>query len=110
MTRAPLLRRGAVTGSLFTVLGVDAEDSEPDLVADPDDAVPDEPNAAIRRGIQLLPRRRERVSRGAGGISRIGSLPSSMCWRTNSSVLPGALHHRRRSAALLRAGGGGGPS
>jgi hypothetical protein len=50
MTRAPLLRRGAVAGSLFTVLSVDAEDSEPDLVADPDDAVPDELDAAIRRG------------------------------------------------------------
>jgi hypothetical protein len=44
------LRRGAVAGSFFTVLGVDAEDSEPDLVADPKDAVLDEPDA-IRRGI-----------------------------------------------------------
>jgi hypothetical protein len=33
-----------------------------------------------------------------------------MCSRTNSSVLPGALHHQRCPAALLRAGGGGGPS
>jgi hypothetical protein len=110
MTRAPLLRPGTIAGSLFTVLSVDAEDSEPDLVADPDDAIPDEPDTAIRRGIQLLLQRRERVGRDAGGISRTGSLPSSMCWRTNSSVLPGALHHQRRPAALLRARGGGGPS
>jgi hypothetical protein len=59
MTRVPLLRRGAVAGSFCTVLGVDAEDSEPDLVADPEDAIPDEPDA-IRRGIQELPRRRRR--------------------------------------------------
>jgi hypothetical protein len=57
------LRRGAVAGSFFTVLGVDAEDSEPELVADPEDAVPDEPDA-IRRGIQELPRRRESVGWG----------------------------------------------
>jgi hypothetical protein len=109
MTRAPLLRRGAVAGSFFTVLGVDAEDHDPDLVADPEDADPEEPDA-IRRGIQELPRRRESVGRGAGGISRTGSFPFSMCSRTNSSVLPGALHQRRRPAALLRAGGRGGPS
>jgi hypothetical protein len=78
MTRAPLLRQGAVVGSFFTVLGIDAEDSEPDLVADPEDAVPDEPDA-IQRGIQELLRRRESVGRGAGGISRTGSFPSSMC-------------------------------
>jgi hypothetical protein len=90
------------------VLGVDAEDRDPDLVADPEDAEPEEPDA-IRRGIQELPRRREIVERG-GGISRTGSLPRSMWSRTNSSVRPGALHQRRRPAALLRAGGGGGPS
>jgi hypothetical protein len=107
MTRAPLLQRGAVAGSCFTVLGVDAEDRDPDLVADPEDA---EPEDAIRRGIQELPRRRESVGRGAGGISSTGSFLRSMCSRTNSSILPGALHQRRRPAALLRAGGGGGPS
>jgi hypothetical protein len=42
-----------------------------------------------------------------GGISRTGSLPRSMCSRTNSRVRPGALHQRRRQAALLRAGEGG---
>jgi hypothetical protein len=109
MTRAPLLQRGAVAGSCLTVLGVDAEDRDPDLVADPEDVEPEEPDA-IRRGIQELPRRQESVGRGAGGISRTGSFPRSMCSRTNSSVLPGALHQRRRPAALLRAGGGGGPS
>jgi hypothetical protein len=104
MTRAPLLRRGAVAGSCLTVLGVDAEDRDPDLVADSEE--PD----AIRRGIQELPRRRESVGRSAGGISRTGSLPRTICSRTNSSVRPGALHQRRRAAALLRVGGGGGPS
>jgi hypothetical protein len=104
MTRAPLLRRGADAGSYLTVLGVDAEDCDADLVADPEE--PD----VIRRGIQELPRRRESVGRGSGGISRTGSLPRSMCSRTNSSVRLGALHQRRRPAALLRARGGGGPS
>jgi hypothetical protein len=50
MTRAPLLRRGAVAGSCLTVLGVDAEDRDPDLVAHPEDAESKEPDA-IRRGI-----------------------------------------------------------
>jgi hypothetical protein len=100
---------GTDGGSCLTVLGVDAEDRDADLVADPEDADPEEPDA-IRRGIQELPRRRESVGRGGGGISRTGSLPRSMCSRTNSSVRPGALHQRRRPAALLRAGGGGGPS
>jgi hypothetical protein len=63
MTRAPLLRRGAVAGSCLTVLGVDAEDRDPDLVADPEDAEPEESDA-IRRGIQELPWRREIVGRG----------------------------------------------
>jgi hypothetical protein len=108
MMRAALLRRGTVVGSFFTVLSVDAEDSELDLVADPEVAVPDEPDA-IRRGIQELPRRRESIGHGAGGISRTGSFPFSMCWRMNSSILPSALHHRRRPVALLRTGGGGGP-
>jgi hypothetical protein len=75
----------------LTVLGVDAEDRDPDLVADPEDAEPEEPDA-IRCGIQELPRRRESVGRGAGGISRTGSLPRSMCPRTNSSVRPSVLH------------------
>jgi hypothetical protein len=34
----------------LTVLGVDAEDRDPDLVSNPEDADPEEPNA-IRRGI-----------------------------------------------------------
>jgi hypothetical protein len=109
MMRAPLLQRGAVAGSCLTVLGVDVEDRYPDLDADLEDTELEEPDA-IQRGIQELPRRRESVGRGAGGISRTGSFPRSMCSRTNSSVLPGALHQRRRLAALLRAGGGGGPS
>jgi hypothetical protein len=108
MTRAPLLRLGGADGgSRLTVLGVDAEDRDADLVADPEDVDPEETDA-IRRGIQELPRRRESV--GRGGISRTGSLSRSMCSRTNSRVRPGALHQRRRPAALLRAGGGGGPS
>jgi hypothetical protein len=105
--RAPLLRRGAVVGSYLKVLGVDAEDRDPDLVADPEDAEPEEPDA-IRRGIQELPQWWESVGCGAGGISRMGSFPRSMCSRTNSSVRSGALHQRRRPAALLRAEGGGG--
>jgi hypothetical protein len=110
MTRAPLfLLGGADDGSCLTVLGVDAEDRDADLIADPEDTEPEEKDA-IRRGIQELPRRRESVGRGGGGISRMGSLPHSMCSRTNSSVRPGALHQRRRPTALLRAGGGGGPS
>jgi hypothetical protein len=92
---------GADGGSCLTVLGVDA-----DLIADPEDADPKEPDA-IRRCIQELLWRRESVGRGGGGISRTGSLPRSMWSRTNSSVRSGALHQRRCSAALLRAGGGG---
>jgi hypothetical protein len=39
MTRAPLLRLGGADGgSRLTVLGVDAEDRDADLVADPEDA------------------------------------------------------------------------
>jgi hypothetical protein len=107
MTRAPLLCLGdADGGSRLTVLGVDAEDHDADLVAEPEDADPEETDA-IRRGIQELPRRRESVGRGGGGISRTGSFPRSMCARMNSRVRPGALHQRRRPAALLRAGGGG---
>jgi hypothetical protein len=98
-----------VAGSCLTVLGVDAEDRDPDLVADQEDAEPEEPDA-IRRGIQELPRQRESVGRGAVGISRAGSFPRSICSRTNSSIRPGVLHQRRRPAVLLRAGGGGGPS
>jgi hypothetical protein len=110
MTRAPLfLLGGADGGSCLTVLGVDADDRDADLVADPEDAEPKEMDA-IHRGIQELPRRRESVGRGGGGISRTGSLTRSMCSRTNSSMRPGALHQRWRPVALLRAGGGGGPS
>jgi hypothetical protein len=55
MTRAPLLRLdGADGGSCFIVLGVDADDRDADLDADPDDAVPEEWDA-IRRGIHELP-------------------------------------------------------
>jgi hypothetical protein len=108
MMRAPLfLLGGADGGSFLTVLGVDAEDRDADLIADPEDAEPEETDT-IRRCIQELPRRRESVGRGGGGISRMGSLPRSMWSRTNSSVRPGALHQRRHPAALLRAGGGGG--
>jgi hypothetical protein len=96
MTRAPLLRLGGADGGSFlTVLGVNAEDRDADLVADPEEADPEEPDA-IRRGIQELPQRRESVGRGGGGISRTGSLPRSMCSRTNSRVRPGVLHQRWR--------------
>jgi hypothetical protein len=93
----------------LTVLGVDAEDHDADLVADPEDADSEETDA-IRRGIQELPWRRDSVGRGGGNISRTGEFPRSMCARTASKVRPGALHQQRRPAALLRAGGGGGPS
>jgi hypothetical protein len=95
MTRAPLLRRGADAGSCLTVLGVDAEDHDPDLVADLEDTEPEEPDA-IRRGIQELPRWRESIGRGGDGISRTGSLPRSMCSRMNSSVWSGALIRLQR--------------
>jgi hypothetical protein len=114
MVRAPLVDDEgtavavrADAGSCLTVLGI-VEDRDPDLVTDPEDAEPEEPDA-IRCGIQELPRRRESVERGGGGISRTGSLPRSMWSRTNSSVRPDALHQRRRLTALLRVGGGGGP-
>jgi hypothetical protein len=108
MTRAPLLRlSGADGGSCFTVLGIDADERDADLDADPDDADPEERDA-IRRGIHELPRRRDRE--GGGGIPRTGELPPSMCVSTAARVRPGALHQRCRPAALLRVGGGGGPS
>jgi hypothetical protein len=110
MTRVPLLRLGGADGgSRLTVLGIHAEDRDADLVADPEDTDPEETDA-IHHGIQELPRRRKSVGRGGGGISRTGSLPRSMCSRTNSRVRPGALHQWRRPAALFHAGGGGGPS
>jgi hypothetical protein len=110
MTRALLLRlSGADGGSCSTVLGMDAEDRDADLIADPEDADPEEPDA-IRRGIQEPPRRRESVGRGGGSISRTRLLSRSMCSRTNSRVRPDALHLRRPPAALLHAGGGGGSS
>jgi hypothetical protein len=99
-TRAPLLRLGADDGSCLTVLGVDAEDHDADLVADTEDADPEEPDA-IRRGIQELPRRRESVGRG-GDISRTGSLPRSMCSRTNSSVRLDALHRGENGTDYFR--------
>jgi hypothetical protein len=71
MTRAPPLRPlvgGADGGSFFTVLGVDADERDANLDADPDDADPDERDA-IRRGIHELPWRRDRES---GGIPRTG--------------------------------------
>jgi hypothetical protein len=104
MTRAPLLcLGGADDGSCFTVLGVDADDRDANLEADPDDADPEDRDA-IRCGIHELPHRRDTVGGCGGGIPRTGEFPRSMCVRT------GALHQRRRPAALLRAGGGGGPS
>jgi hypothetical protein len=107
MTRAPLLRLGGADGgSCFTVLGVDADDRDADLDAEPDDADPEDRDA-IRRGIQELPRRRDSVGGCGGGIPRTGKLPRSMCARMASRVWPGVLHQRRRPAALLRAGGGG---
>jgi hypothetical protein len=85
MTRAPLLSLGgADSGSCFTVLGVDADDRDADLDADPEEW------DAIRRGIHELPRRRDRGS--GGGIPRKGELPPSMCVSTASRVRPGALH------------------
>jgi hypothetical protein len=109
MTRAPLLRLGGADGgSRLTVLGVDAGNRDADL-ADPEDSNPEETDA-IRRGIQELPRWRDSVGRGGGGISRTGKFPRSMCVRTASRVRSGSLHQRWRPAALLHAGGGGGPS
>jgi hypothetical protein len=105
MTREPLLRLGGADGgSCFTVLGVDADDRDADLEADPED------QDAIRRGIRELPRRRDSVDGCGGGIPRIGEFPRSMCARTASRVRTGALHQRRRPATLLRVVGGGGPS
>jgi hypothetical protein len=63
MTRAPLLRLGgADVGSCFTVLGVDPDDRDADLDADPEE------RDAIRRGIHELPQRRDRVGGCGGGI------------------------------------------
>jgi hypothetical protein len=110
MMRVPLLRPlvgGVDGGSCFTILGVDADERDADLDADPDDANPDKRDA-IRRGIHELPRRRDRE--GGGSIPRMGELPPSMCASMASRVRPGLLHQRRRPAALLRAGEGGGPS
>jgi hypothetical protein len=110
MTRAPLLRplvSLADGGSCFTVLGIDADERDGDLDADPDDADPDKRDA-IRRAIHELPRRRDRE--GGGGIPRTGEFPPSMCASITSRVRPGALHQWRRPAALLRVGGGGGLS
>jgi hypothetical protein len=110
MTRAPLLCLGNTNGSsYFTVLGVDADDRDADLEADPEDADPEDRDA-IRRGIHELPRRRDGVDGCGGGIRRIGEFPRLMCARMASRVRPGALHQRRRPAALLRIGGGGWPS
>jgi hypothetical protein len=70
MMRAPLLRPlvgGADGGSFFTALGVDADERDADLDADPDDTDPDD---AIRRGIHELPRRCDRE--GGSGIPRTG--------------------------------------
>jgi hypothetical protein len=51
MTRAPLLYLGGADGgSFFTVLGVDADDRDADLDADPEDADPEDRDA-ICRGI-----------------------------------------------------------
>jgi hypothetical protein len=105
-----LLRLGGTDGGpCFTVLGVDADDRDADLEADPEDA-DSEDRDAIRRGIHELPQRRDSVDGCGGGIPRTGEFPRSMCARTALRVRPGALHQRRRPAALLRAGGGGGPS
>jgi hypothetical protein len=86
----------------LTVLGVDADDRDANLEADPEDVDPKDQDA-IHRGIHELPRRCDSV----GGIPRIGEFPRSMCARTASRVQSGALHQRRRPAVLLRAGGGG---
>jgi hypothetical protein len=56
MTRAPLLRLGGADGgSCFTVLGVDADERDADLDADPDNADSEERDT-IRCGIHELPR------------------------------------------------------
>jgi hypothetical protein len=110
MMRAPLLRLGGADGgSCFTVLGVDADDRDADLEADPEDANPEDRDA-IRRGIHELPRRRDNVGGYGGGILRTVEFPRSMCARMASRVRPGMLHQWRRLAVLLRAGEGGGPS
>jgi hypothetical protein len=96
-----------IVAGVAAVLGVDADERDADLDANPDDADPEEWDA-IRRGIHELPRRHDRE--GGGGIPRTGELPPSMCTSTASRVRPGVLHQRRRPVALLRAGGGGGSS
>jgi hypothetical protein len=86
MTRAPLLRLGGADGgSCFTVLGVDADDRDADLDADPED------RDAIRRDIHELPRRCDSVGGCGGGIPGTGELPRSMCARTASRVRPGDM-------------------
>jgi hypothetical protein len=58
MTRAPLLHPlvgGTDGGSYFTILGVDADERDADLDANPDDTDTEERDA-IRRGIHELPR------------------------------------------------------
>jgi hypothetical protein len=110
MMRAPLLRLGSAdSGSCFTVLGVDADDRDADLDANPDDADPEERDA-IYRGIYELPQRRDREGGCGGGIPRTGELPPSMCVSMASRVQLSALHQWWRPVALLRMGGGGGPS
>ncbi|XP_051221815.1 uncharacterized protein [Lolium perenne] len=96
---------GGEDGSFFTG-AQDGADLEIDLDAEPDD----DELAAMRRGCQLLTRRRLADALDSGGIVRRGKLPPSMCSRTASSVRLGTLHHRLRPAVLLRGGGGGGPS
>jgi hypothetical protein len=76
MTRAPPLRPlvgGVDAGSLFTVLGVDADldERDADLDTDPDDADLDERDA-IRRGIHKLPWQRDREGTCGGGIPGTG--------------------------------------
>jgi hypothetical protein len=115
MTRAPLLCPlvgCADDGSSFTVLGVDADERDADLDADPDDTDlndtdPDERDA-IRRGIHELPWQRDRE--GGGIIPRTGEVATLDVREHGFEGTARLLHQRRQPAALLHAGGGGGPS
>src|SRR4051794_26511546 len=66
------------------------------------DTEPDDGEVAvsIRRGVQELPRRREKD--GGAGYSRCGVLPASMWLRTASRLRPGTPHQTCRLSELSR--------
>jgi hypothetical protein len=103
MTRAPLLRRGSADGgSCLTVHGVDAEDRDADLVADPGDADPEEPDA-IRRGIQELPRRRHLQDGVVAALDVLEDELQGAARRAPPAAAPGGVVARRgRGRAVVR--------